>query len=1682
VVHRCHDPRDPDQLRACKRLRDPSDREAAARLAREAAVLARLDHPHIVRLVDHGPGWLVLEHVPGGPLRAAGSPGPMRTQLALRRMRQLADAVACLHAHHLAHRDLSAENVRVRPDGWHVLIDLGLCRGPGDPRLTAPGQPLGTPAYRPPDPDSTDPRAADLYAMGVLFYELLEGHSAFEPMAEVDLLHTKRQGPLQPTSGGPGPRALVAALTQPDPSARPTAAAVHHQLGQLLEQAGDTLAGTGTLDAASSEGAPAGPVPQALERYELVAELGRGGMGVVYQAWDPELQRAVALKMARLGPGGQARFRREARAVSRLRHPNIVQVLDFGQSTETLFYTMELVEGPSLQTHLHQHGPVAPATALRWARALALGLEHAHAEGIVHRDVKPANILLAGGTTPRLTDFGVALRLGQDSVALTRDGELLGTPLYMAPEQVQGARVDGRADVYALGAVLYEMLCGRPPHRPDHPARLLHQVLHERPPAPSSLHPGIPPDLDRVCARALAKRPEDRYACMAALAEDLQRVLDGQPIAAQPTPPPRRRLPWRAGAALLLGAGLSAGAAHWLSGRPERTAAAMLTDVEAQIAAWSAEGDHDQADAAFAAFAETPAVQGTAALSRGWLRQAERLRARGADHAELEAVALAFDTAQDEPQLAAALVALADALRARGRWADLDATAALAASTLDTTRDRPEVAQLIAEGRVLRRELSSASGPAADVLRALSRTTPTDQPQALVLRLPGAPGEPDQVLLQRKTGAWSLHPADDTRLDQGRPLALAEGAVGMVAGPGRLVVRHPPDASLHRVTAGALTRIAPWPGRPRGIAPLAEGEAAVSVGHRGAPLSWVALDSAAVHSVHPPSERADSAVEHVAAADFDQDGTEELMLLGGAWRAFDLRVLEPATETGSPAARARHRLADRTKLGHAQHLSVLHRPPHRPLALVSKPRGWSSRVAISESQPGGQPDGLYTAAWDGAHLDLRALPTAARSCRRTWTGDIDGDGLDDAVADCEGGAQLYQTQPDGSLAGAFLRGVRPAGLLDLDGDGDTELVAVLDDVDDRLRVLGTGTSPLPPVADPRPGPLTGAHPGLDRAEALAQVGLVAEASERLEALAVVQAELRSPALLRAAQLLAQSGDHARAEARFLDAALRLPEADAQQARLGAADAATRDLRLHDALTHLQPLLDTPLAEEAGRRIAAIEALGGGPPPATWSFGSGLPDGVRVGSPLGVRVDPLASAAGGVRLRSSGDTALLELPVVVHGEALRIEAELSLERLEWAAGLALGLESPSGAPLLGARLDARGGGQVVFSELRCPVDVGSTVVAPTPARPAAVSDERIRLRVVLSGDTLRCSVSGLGAADHTHTAPTPITAPPPGPYRLTLRGTSLSTTPAQVIARLHTIEAEGLTAVVAEPSASSPLARARQLLATNRPTAALASLDRAALDRAALDSAALDSAALDSAALDSAAPDHPSPGDTAHPQDDAWLLHRLVALDDSGQVQAAQDALAQRLDRGQPPWLPAFLRSRPERWTAWAAETLPPAEWLPLFHHLFMDAAWQHPEDRHLRGHLQRSLDALDTDPPPTVESLTLMVLRAHAFLDTEPHRATRLLEAAVGWATQHLPPDGIEVGHQLALAHRHLATLALRTGDRGAAFGHLHAGLAASPSPELTADAYRSARELQALQADPRWSRIDELQRRGRED
>jgi hypothetical protein len=455
------------------------------------------------------------------------------------------------------------------------------------------------------------------------------------------------------------------------------------------------------------------PQARLLGPYELQSELGRGAMGVVYLARHATLGRLCAVKVLIGGALADAeaveRFRRESALASRVQHPNVVAVYDVGFANGVYFYVMEHCPGRTLKTLLKEREKLPSEEAARLAAQVARGLAAAHVAGIVHRDVKPANIILEEGTTrPRITDFGLARDSTQTKDALTRTGDLVGTPSYMSPEQLVGRRgIDARSDVYALGVLLYEMLSGRRPFLAATTAELSAKVLTEEPRPLRSVAPEVPPPLEAIVAKAMARAPEGRYPTAAEVADDLERFLSGEPVHARPERGLARI--WRrskrkvafALAVLAAAGGATAIVLAHNAAREHRDLVSRAVEGAQGLERRAKLGEaYEELVAAFSELRARAPEEARAAVDLAWARILER---RDRSDAALEVVAPYADAkdSTDEPRR----------ISAEARFAKGDATRAepLLAS-LERGSDR-----VLADWARARRALAAMSALASDV-------------------------------------------------------------------------------------------------------------------------------------------------------------------------------------------------------------------------------------------------------------------------------------------------------------------------------------------------------------------------------------------------------------------------------------------------------------------------------------------------------------------------------------------------------------------------------------------------------------------------------------------------------------------------------------------------------------------------------------------------------------------------------------------------------------------------------------------------------------------------------------------------------------------------------------------------------------------------------------------------------
>jgi serine/threonine protein kinase len=511
------------------------------RFQREAKLLQMLSSPQAVQIFDYGEDeelqFIVLEHVQGRTLASIlEEEGPLGVNHALDIAKQVALCLVDAHAKSIVHRDLRPANIMVTASGAVKLMDFGIAWGADLSRLTATGV-LGSPHYLSPEQASggegVDGRS-DIYSLGVTLFEMLTGERPYDADRAADIVLAHLQEPIPSLHQLDESVPLeVDELVQKCLAKKPEDR--YQSAAELLESIDETLRAMVAEAQGPSLGMEVALVGQALGPYRIIEQIGRGGMATVYKAYEPALDRYVAIKVLPQyfahDPDFTARFEREAKAVARLNHPNILPIYSFGQGAGLNYIAMRYVEVGTLKEMLGQ--PLDLETAADVLGQIGRALDYAHRRGIVHRDVKPTNVLMAEGKWALLTDFGLA-RMVESSVQLTKTGVGVGTPAYMSPEQGQGIKVDARTDIYSLGVMLYEMLTGKVPYEAETPMAVVLKHITAPLPLPREVNPELPEAVERVILKAMAKAPEDRYQTAGEMVEALEKAVAGVPVETSP--------------------------------------------------------------------------------------------------------------------------------------------------------------------------------------------------------------------------------------------------------------------------------------------------------------------------------------------------------------------------------------------------------------------------------------------------------------------------------------------------------------------------------------------------------------------------------------------------------------------------------------------------------------------------------------------------------------------------------------------------------------------------------------------------------------------------------------------------------------------------------------------------------------------------------------------------------------------------------------------------------------------------------------------------------------------------------------------------------------------------------------------------------------------------------------------
>ncbi|MBL9106689.1 MAG: serine/threonine protein kinase [Myxococcales bacterium] len=1194
----------------------------------------------------------------------------------------------------------------------------------------------------------------------------------------------------------------------------------------------------------------AGERPERLDRYVLLRELGRGGMGVVYAAYDNRLDRKVAIKLVRDavgGPEAHARMLREARALARLAHPHVVGVYEVGEVGQRVFLVMELVEGVNLRAWLAE-GPRSEAEILAVFLQAADGLAAAHAAGLVHRDIKPDNLVIGEDGRVRVMDFGLARRSleapgprddeppRQHDPQLTAVGALLGTPAYMAPEQHLGLAVGPAADIYSFAVALYEALHGQRPFGAASTRELSERVLRGR--RSHTITGGrAAPWLQAVIDRGMALEPGDRWPSMAAFSAALRR---------DPRVRRRRLLAVSAAiaGALLLALTLPP-AWHGLQLRRARERAEAQAEARLQ-ALQDPRRDREQAEAAFAAFAAAEEHRGTRALTRAWLRRGQTAWSNGQVDAGLDAMARAYIEAREPADIVAVMRAIAGVHHARWQLAGL--AAALDVLAEHGADDDPEVRRMRLDVALDRNDLATAAALAA----------PADAPLLATLargrRLGLAAERMQPVDPAGRSGFLVLS-------ERGRRVTRTDAAL-------RPLASHAVPEGVHELVAGApayfaggpATTLYEWSGEapvavwrcPAGgdMQPRVAARLDVGAGpayYFGAQWTWrgfytlrpAASGEPALAPAHADTHAGFSDIGALLAADLDDDGRRELVVGTSVWHELDLRVLR-AHGNGLE-------LVDMVAPGRISGLAVVGGADTRLAALKD------DRYAPFTRPPHtGAPAGVHLYRWrDDRLVEAGYLPVPHRDERAVMpiaeellACDLDGDARTDLVVGLDGGAggererrphaAVFHQREDGGFD-RFVLGVRPLACAQLDDDAADELVVRGASADEHaVWGLGVGDEPVPPLAAHAPA---GAPPFADpllaerwsRAERLVASGLTGAAVRTLRDSAELTADaaVAQALLVRAAALL-QDDERTRAAAALYErAAGRLPlppevALRAAEARLGLGEPAA-------AAASLRALADDP-AVAAETREAARRRLDVLAPLAERTLE------LRLDEPLDPawRLDPLVlRREAGADLRVETANRIREsasFPLVWDGGPVAMTVELTVDHLEAMDEFDIAVVDADGHRLVSVG---------VFGPVDSPRQIRLSCHDPSQPSTAkflsAPTATRARRRVRARTWWEPRGGAGCDAELDDQVArftgsPAPAVARP-GPMRLVLTGSPNPDVSSYFAADLHAITLHGLERGAAAPA--GPVERAARLLVEDQPAAAealLASVGDASLLR------------------------------------------------------------------------------------------------------------------------------------------------------------------------------------------------------------------------------------------------------------
>ena len=537
-----------DRVVALKVIRgELADRPEILQRFKQELILARLvTHRNVIRIFDLGVAgkvkFITMDFVEGKDLKALlGAERKFPSGKACDVIRQICLGLEAAHTEGVVHRDLKPQNIMVDAQGRVYLMDFGLARSMELVGMTRTGALLGTPAYMSPEQakgEKLDART-DLFSLGVIFYELVTGTLPYQAESMMaTLIKRAKEPPTPPKELEPSiPPAINECIMK----------CLQIKLDRRYQTAGEILADLGFASSLQTSSVQSvissqsvfdvasklAPGSQFGPRYRIDTLLGEGGMGKVYKAYDSDLDRIVALKLVRpelaSNPVSMDRLKQELLLASRVSHKNILRIHDLGDVGGLKFISMAYVDGKDLHNLIAAEGKLPIDRAIAITRLLCLALEAAHHEGVVHRDLKPQNVLMDSSGQVFVSDFGLAKSLEGPSTMATTAGEVLGTPRYMSPEQAESKSADHRSDIYSLGLILYEMVTGDLPFGSDSIMQTMYQRVTQDPKPPQYLNPDVPDYLSKIILRCLKRDPEERYQHAGEVIADLDRGA-GAPV------------------------------------------------------------------------------------------------------------------------------------------------------------------------------------------------------------------------------------------------------------------------------------------------------------------------------------------------------------------------------------------------------------------------------------------------------------------------------------------------------------------------------------------------------------------------------------------------------------------------------------------------------------------------------------------------------------------------------------------------------------------------------------------------------------------------------------------------------------------------------------------------------------------------------------------------------------------------------------------------------------------------------------------------------------------------------------------------------------------------------------------------------------------------------------------------